>query len=1151
MLGFEGERWAWEGQTLLLGCAVIGRTLDCRIDHEVLFYQDDLPESGLAVLHRYIEERTHRRGAPPRKEGDAEPDLVWRNERRVVVELLPLSQFLKLFYRVACKKSALVIGFDLPRSLTRLATFWHEVKKGRNLGAWHLDLWTYEDPTSGEERPSAGFRPGVIIKRKAPDVVFIEFTGRRADAEDTEGDPRYRGEFLDLSNLAHALTGRHWTFVKAVAEFTGEVLEKDVEHGRITPDCIDHCRNNVRATVSLAETLLELFDRLHPVSRGAGGRLAETRLYSPGGLARAYMAAAGFSPPPAVPQDRLGSCAAAFFGGWAEVQVRGRVPDVYVDYRREYQMVFLLQGLQDLLAAERLAFIDDTETVRAFVESVTLDDLFHPEIWPKLNVLCWVRPAGEILIGRWEFDQRGGAEPNRFSLAMASRYSDEPIVVNLGDVIAAKLLCGRAPALIRAERIIPIGRKRLRKTRLFGGVIFDPRKDQLFKVLVEEGERLNRGEGHYADIPAPVRATILPGVKAIGNIAAFGALIETREGDLLPNRREEVTLLSDAEPLCAVVAHPEDAGPCACPPIAGLVTAGGRLLLAMVHRLVADRGGIVAACDTDGAHIVATPQDGMVSIETRGANFHEGGAAQPARALSWAEVEEIAARFEALNPFDRTLLPGSPLRVHRVNFDCSGRQILLNGLFIAAKRNSLRRPDGSFADYKESILGMLLAPADRWTEEAWRTLDEMWDFRRPTPRQWFAFPAVRCLTMTSPAYAREIKGLPGLRPWNSFLVGTVIGGKPGKESQTAVVIAPFERDPEKWAGLDWRFAESGEPVPFDGPDNDGVRWSLRTLRQFLENYARHPIPEMLAPDGSPCGRYTRGVLRRRPIRDGERWLVLKEAAVWGDDPRHAFSAPQPETIPTGRAAASADWESKIKPALAVVGPTTVARRLGLEARTAQTWAAGKHQPSDPGAVGRAIVAVAHGAGLGLPTDQHLRPEEICAALPDRAAAVQCLIAFATAMLAERHGGLRALARKMVKPGGPDLESTMRRWLDLGRSELRPIGDLNCIIRRLAKFSRAEIRKLRRRVTTGSGPLGDRQVVLSYMSLLCGAKRPVVPTPEEMMHSRSPSSWLSYWFLSCRRFDSAALATKRLFASLNSRALHVIHTLELSRDQNST
>jgi hypothetical protein len=394
---------------------------------------------------------------------------------------------------------------------------------------------------------------------------------------------------------------------------------------------------------------------------------------------------------------------------------------------------------------------------------------------------------------------------------------------------------------------------------------------------------------------------------------------------------------------------------------------------------------------------------------------------------------------------------------------------------------------------------MLLPPADRWTEEAWCTLDEMWDFRRrPTPRPWFAFPAVRCLTMTSPAYAREIKGLPGLRPWNSFLVATAIGWKPGKESQTAVVIAPFEPDPEKWAGLGWRFAETGEPVPFDAPDNDGVRWSLRTLREFLERYAQRSIAEMLAPDGSPCGRYSRGVLRRRPIRDGERWLVLKEAAVWGDDPHHAFSAPQPETIPTGRAAASADWESKIKPALAVVGPAAVARRLGLEARTAQTWAAGKHQPSRPGEVARAIVAVAGEGGLGLPSDEHLRTEEICAALPDRAAAVQCTIAVAAGILVERYGGVRALARAMATPGGADLEPTVRRWLGLARSEPRPIGDLNCILSRLAKFSRAEIRKLRRRVTTGSGPLGNRRAVLAYLSLLCGAKRPVVPTPEEMI-----------------------------------------------------
>jgi hypothetical protein len=95
------------------------------------------------------------------------------------------------------------------------------------------------------------------------------------------------------------------------------------------------------------------------------------------------------------------------------------------------------------------------------------------------------------------------------------------------------------------------------------------------------------------------------------------------------------------------------------------------------------------------------------------------------------------------------------------------------GLFISAKRYSLTRPDGSFVDYRESILGMLSPPLDGWIEEAWRTLSEMWDARPLTSRPWFDFPAVRPLAVTSPAYAREIKSLPGLRPWNFFLAATV------------------------------------------------------------------------------------------------------------------------------------------------------------------------------------------------------------------------------------------------------------------------------------------------------------------------------------------------------------------------------------------
>jgi hypothetical protein len=1097
---FEGERWAWEGQGLLFGCAVIGRTGNWRVQREVIFYPDDLPYTGLTALRQYVCERTYQRGARPRKDDDAAPDLIWRDELRVVVQLLPLSRFLKLFYGVAYKDRGLVIGYDLASHLSRLAADWHEVKKGANIGAWHLDLWTYCDPTTGTTRPHV-WRPGIIINRKTADVVFIKFTGCRGDRPEEKGS-RYPGEFLDPANLARGLTGRHWTLPEALAAFTGEVIDKGDECGRITSDTIDHCRAKLRATLSLTGTLIELFDHLHPVSRAAGGRLSETRVYSPAGLARTYLAAAGFSPP-AVPEDRLGPCANSVFGGWAEVLVRARPPMVHVDFRREYQTVFLLQRLQDLLAAERLEFVEDTQAVRALVARVTVDDLLDPATYPQLNVLCWIRAAGETMVGRWAFKESSAKSgPEQFSVAMVPRYSDELVVAYLGDVLTTKVLCNRTCEIVRAERIVPIGRRPLRRTRLFGRVPFDPGKDQLFKLLVEEGERFSRGEGHYAKIPAPLRAAILPGVKGIGNIGCFGALIETREVDLLPNRREEVSLLSDAEPLRRAIAHPEDPGPFACPPIAGLVTAGGRLLLALLHRLVADQGGVVAARDTDGAHIVATEKGGTVDIESRGADFYQGRT-EAVHALSWAEVDDICARFEALNPFDRSLLPGSPLRVHRINFDAGGAQIQLNGLFISAKRYSITRSDGSFADFKASILGMYLPPAHNWVEKAWRTIGEIWDGERLSPQPWFALPAVRALTASSPAYAREISGLAGLPPWNRFLAAIAIGRKPGEgESRREVVVAPFEQDPQRWATSSWRFVGSGKTLRLDRPDDEGVEWRLRTLRDLLSAYAGHAIPEMSAPDGAPCGPYTRGVLRRRPVRDGQRWLVLKEATVYGDDPRYAFSVPPTEAVQRPSLAhQNSDleaWDRLIRPALAIVGPAIVAQRMGFALRTARAWATGARRPEKPREVARMIVAVAREAGLVFPADEHLRAEEICAEVPGRAASIQLLASAMVALLADLFGSLRAFALALAGDGDGDLEPAVRRWLALGQGTLRPIGEINRIIARLAKFSRAELRKMRRRIRVEPGPSGDRQAVFAHISLLIGSDKPVVPTPEETL-----------------------------------------------------
>ena len=217
-------------------------------------------------------------------------------------------------------------------------------------------------------------------------------------------------------------------------------MDKATEPCRLTCDALDHCRAKLRGTLSLTGTLIELFDQLHPVSRGARGRLSETHVYSPGGLARSYLDAAGFSAP-TVPEDRLGPCAGALFGPWAEVQVRDRLPLVHVDFRRDYQTVFLLQRLQDLLAAERLEFVDDTQAVRAFVDRVTVDNLLDPAIYPQLNVLCWIRAAGETMVGRWAFKESNAKSgPGQFSIAIAPRYSDEVVIAYLGDVVVTKVL---------------------------------------------------------------------------------------------------------------------------------------------------------------------------------------------------------------------------------------------------------------------------------------------------------------------------------------------------------------------------------------------------------------------------------------------------------------------------------------------------------------------------------------------------------------------------------------------------------------------------------------------------------------------------------------------------------------------------------------
>jgi hypothetical protein len=79
---------------------------------------------------------------------------------------------------------------------------------------------------------------------------------------------------------------------------------------------------------------------------------------------------------------------------------------------------------------------------------------------------------------------------------------------------------------------------------------------------------------------------------------------------------------------------PEEDRKLTCVPLAGLVAVGGRLLLARLHRAVADRGGTMALWDTDSGHIIATREGRMIEIERHGAAPGAGMPLGRIRALS-------------------------------------------------------------------------------------------------------------------------------------------------------------------------------------------------------------------------------------------------------------------------------------------------------------------------------------------------------------------------------------------------------------------------------------------------------------------------------------------------------------------------------------
>ena len=470
--------------------------------------------------------------------------------------------------------------------------------------------------------------------------------------------------------------------------------------------------------------------------------------------------------------------------------------------------------------------------------------------------------------------------------------SDDPkdgLWFALPDLAASVLLTGRIPRIVEAFRIEARGQApSLRRITLRGAVPIDPRRDDFLRKVIEERKRLSSNTA----LSLEERARLDKALKVLANATSYGIFAEM----IREETAHKVPVTSygiDPKPFECRVLNPEHAGEYCFPPLASLITAAARLMLALLERCVTELGGTYAMEDTDSMAIVATQRGGL--IEFPNGPYRRNG--KPViRPLSWAQVDSIAERFAALSPYDRSAIPGSILKIEDDNFDPeTGRQRQLWCLAISAKRYTLfvRDPIGEPAllrrginneedRYSEHGLGHLLNPTDpksedrSWIAKAWLNIVRR-SLGRPTmPLGFEKRVAVGRITVSSPnvlkplqalnagkAYASEVK------PFNFILSCHVakLGHPIGADPERFHLIAPYETDPQQWEKRQWIDQYSGKRYRVTASGAHGSRnvARVKTYGDVLREYEYHPEAKCADADGKTCGKQTVGLLQRRHI----------------------------------------------------------------------------------------------------------------------------------------------------------------------------------------------------------------------------------------------------------------------------------------------
>ena len=871
----------------------------------------------------------------------AELDLLRRFAAKNEMKLLKAEEFVEqvLFDR-AFDLRASIVGFNLPFDVSRLA-----IRHGSARGKAMRGGFTFK-------LSRRWWRPNIQIRHLNARASLIQFAHppkqRSARGQRKRKIParERRGSFIDLKTFAAALLSRSFNLA-SLADFLKTTTRKSESggHGKqLNEKYLRYAVQDVQATWECHQALRDRY-ALHAIEETPMGKIL-----SEASLGKAYLKQMGVRSlgevQPDFPPDLVGKIMSAYFGGRAEVRWRREMRQVlYCDFLSMYPTVCTLMGLWRFVTAQGTNWSDTTEEIRTLVNSIALEELQHPEFWPRLTTIVRVAPQADIFPVRAKYDGKSQ------TIGLNYLTSETPLWFTLADVIAAKLLGGKSPEILEAITFAPQGPQAgLKAISIAGNSKYrvNPATDDFFKRLIDLRTAIKAKMKNSTALNHEALESDQQSLKILANSTSYGIFVEIIVGDL-DGSEKLICYGPSGEGFSVESKKVEEPGRYFHPLLATLITGAARLMLGIGERLCKEKALDWAFCDTDS--LALAKPDNIDQSE-----FFE-------------RAQSICDWFLPLNPYEKK---GSIFKIEDANFPIAGDagNSQFEPLYcycISAKRYVLFNltDDGKPVIRKASAhgLGQFLPPydaddapksipapsvalreigAERWHYDLWFKIIEAALAGHPDQvdlsyHDGLNRPAASRYGATTPAllkwfgeYNRGRDYLDQVKPFN-FL--SAFHARPqfelSEEQQCAMPkrgrprkqldvrpIAPFNRNPGAAAAAAFD-RETGKPIAAD---------QLKTYAEALAQY--HLRPEAKFLNGEFCDRGRTG--RRHVVAD-QIVHIGKEANKWEE--QHFLGEDEDAEIDYGSSPDPVSLDDQLRRMCEEFGQRKTAEHLGISRST--------------------------------------------------------------------------------------------------------------------------------------------------------------------------------------------------------------------------